>query len=111
MSQYIFHHSRLIFKARSQTLDIKTQMKWKYNARACIGCKTKEETSQEIMTCEKLNSEKRIAAYPINLSAAFDKNTTDIVKAAILRKKYRKLEYVQRRVCFVNVPRPTPIFM
>ena len=31
--------SKLIFKARSQSLDIKTQQKWKYADSICIGCK------------------------------------------------------------------------
>ena len=49
--------ARLIFKARSQTLDIKTQRKWKYSDIICIGCESKEETAKEIMTCKILNNE------------------------------------------------------
>ena len=82
--------SRIIFKARSQTLDVKTQRKWKYNDKACIGCKRKEETGQEIMICENLNNENRIATHPINYGAFFDKNLTNMVKAAILIDKALK---------------------
>ena len=43
--------SRFIFKARSQTLDIKMQKKWKYEDKNCIGCKVREESGEEILTC------------------------------------------------------------
>ena len=45
--------SQFIFKARSQTLDIKTQKKWKYEDAWCTGCESREETGDEILTCEK----------------------------------------------------------
>ena len=38
--------SRFIFKARSQTLDIKMQKKWKYEDKNCIGCKCREESGE-----------------------------------------------------------------
>ena len=43
--------SQLIFKARSQTLDIKSPQQWKYADSTCIGCKIREETGEEILTC------------------------------------------------------------
>ena len=43
--------TKFIFKARSKTLDIKAQRKWKYEDNTCIGCKTREETGQEILSC------------------------------------------------------------
>ena len=46
--------SKLIFKARTKTLDIKTQQKWKFNDRMCVGCEKKEETGEEILNCFKL---------------------------------------------------------
>ena len=49
--------SQLIFKARSQTLDIKTQQKWRYADSTCIGCKTREELGVEILICGILNYE------------------------------------------------------
>ena len=78
--------ARLIFKARSQTLDIKTQRKWKYSDLVCIGCKSKEESGQEIMTCEILNNENRTAIHPINYSAFYGRNMSERMKAAILIK-------------------------
>ena len=44
--------AKLIFKARSQTLDIKSQRKWKYADQICIGCKTLEESGDEIIICD-----------------------------------------------------------
>ena len=45
--------SKLIVKARACTLDIKTQKSWKYEDKICVSCNTKEETGNEIFTCEK----------------------------------------------------------
>ena len=66
---------------------MKTQRKWKYNDRACIRCKRNEETGQEIMICKNLNNENKIATHPINYRAFFDKNLSNMVKAAILIEK------------------------
>ena len=44
--------ARLIFKARFLTLDIKSQRKWKFTDKWCIGCHINEETGQEILICE-----------------------------------------------------------
>ena len=44
--------SQLIFKARSMTLDIKMQKKWKYSDSTCEGCGVNSETGQEILSCD-----------------------------------------------------------
>ena len=49
--------AKLIFKAKSKTLDIKTQKKWKYADTKFIGCKNKEESGDEILICENLSKE------------------------------------------------------
>ena len=43
--------SKLIFKARGKTLDIKTNKKWKYDDDLCVGCGVNVETVDEILTC------------------------------------------------------------
>ena len=43
--------SKFIFKARSKKLDIKMQKKWKYEDKLCSGCKVREETGDEILSC------------------------------------------------------------
>ena len=42
--------SKLIDKAKSKTLDIKTQKCWKYEEKICIGCKDRVETGEEVLT-------------------------------------------------------------
>ena len=73
--------SRIIFKARSQTLDIKSQQKWKYADSICIGCKTRVESGEEKMLCDTLNNDNRVAATPINYNWFYRNSVSDIVKA------------------------------
>ena len=53
--------SRLIFKARTKTLDIKTQQRWRQADLSCIGCKIRKEEGEEILFCNVLNNENREA--------------------------------------------------
>ena len=76
--------SKLIFKARSQTLDIKTQRKWKYADKICIGCRLKEESGDEILICDILNKENRQENIPIGYNWFYSENVCDIVKVGIL---------------------------
>ena len=73
--------SKLIFKARSKTLDIKTQQKWKYADTSCIGCKIKEESGNELLLCEKLNYQNRMANSQVKYDWFFSKDVSDVVKA------------------------------
>ena len=50
--------SKFIYKARSMTLDIKTQKSWKYNDKLCIGCGVNYETGEEILLCTGLKTER-----------------------------------------------------
>ena len=52
--------AKFIFKARSQTLDIKMQKKWKYEDKLCIGCNIREETGQEILSCWHFGKEESL---------------------------------------------------
>ena len=72
--------SQLIFKARSQTIDIKMQQKWKYADKICIGCKTREESGDELLLCEKLNYKNRVAENPIRYDWFFSSTNSDMVK-------------------------------
>ena len=74
--------AKLIFKARSQTLDIKTQRKWKYADITCFGCNIREESGNEILTCEILNPENRRAENPLKYSDFFSTNISETVKVA-----------------------------
>ena len=79
--------SRLIFKARSQTLDIKTQQPWRYADRTCIGCKIREESGQEILTCEKLNYENSVADIQMNYDWFYSSDVIDKVKVGRLLER------------------------
>ena len=63
--------AKVIFKARSKTLDIKVQRRWKYADLICIGCKISEEDGNEIMLCEILNNENNLAENPIKYDSFF----------------------------------------
>ena len=60
IQEYLLHGDRnpkvsqLIYQARGKILDIKMHKKWKFNDKLCIGCKTKEESGQEILDCKDL---------------------------------------------------------
>ena len=41
--------SKIIFKARGMTLDIKMHKKWKYEDTLCTGCNVSEESGQELL--------------------------------------------------------------
>ena len=53
MQTYFFGKSvevpRIIFKARGTCLDIKMQQRWKDDEVLCVGCKSNEETGEEIL--------------------------------------------------------------
>ena len=76
--------SQLIFKARSQTLDIKTQQKWRYADSTCIGCKIREESGEEILICGKLNYENSVADVQMNYDWFYRSAVSDIVKVGQL---------------------------
>ena len=89
--------ARLIFKARSLTLDIKSQRKWKFTDKWCVGCQIKEETGQEILICEKFNLENSYAKDPINYDNFYSNDIKNIVTAGKLienglRKRTKILE-------------------
>ena len=55
--------SKMIFKARGQTLDIKSQKRWKYEDLQCEGCQKNIETGEEILQCEMLGKNASKAEY------------------------------------------------
>ena len=55
--------SKLIFKARGNTLDIKTQKKWKYSDTLCSGCEVNDETGDEILHCKTLGGNEENLSY------------------------------------------------
>ena len=76
--------SKLICKARSLTLDIELQRKWKYADTFCIGCKIKEESGDEILRCKILNNENSVSEIQIGYQWFYSKDVSDIVRAGKL---------------------------
>ena len=65
--------AQVIYKARTQILDIKTHRRWKYDDDICVGCNTRQETIQEILSCTNLgvnNEETRSICYDWLLSGS-----------------------------------------
>ena len=77
--------SKLIFKARGQTLDIKTQKKWRYSDNVCTGCDLNLETIEEILTCSGLIKHDEVEEI------GRDESFLDIVMVAIRLKKRLKV--------------------
>ena len=46
--------SKLIYKARGRTLEIKAHKKWRYEDNLCVGCGKNDETEEEILSCPGL---------------------------------------------------------
>ena len=68
LQQYLHHGntniSKFTSKARSQKLDLKNQKKWKYSELICSGCNEREESGQEILSCDSSGSYKREEIKP-----------------------------------------------
>ena len=45
------NQARIVFKCRSQTLNIKSHLTYKYQDLLCRGCEIEEETLQHIVNC------------------------------------------------------------
>ena len=83
--------SRFIFKARSKTLDIKMQKKWKYEDKLCSGCKVREETGEEILSCWYFGKEENVK--PITYGMFYCESISDMIlvaKCMMERLKRRK---------------------
>ena len=46
--------SKMIYKAKCQTFDIKAQKRWKYKDVTCEGCHENIEAGEEVLKCENL---------------------------------------------------------
>ena len=83
--------AKIIFKARSMSLDIKTNKRWKYSDVLCVGCAEKEETMDEILMCQSLNYENSVSANPAQFKDFFSQNVKDLVRAGVeIMKSWRK---------------------
>ena len=56
--------SKVIFKTRGGTLDIKINKKWKYDDITCVGCDKNIETFDEILNYEGLRYQSEVLTKP-----------------------------------------------
>ena len=81
--------SKVIYKARGMTLDIKTQKKWKYSDTLCSGCLVNEETGEEILRCESFGDNLQKISY----SWFYSSKVTDQIEAGkVMMKKMKAKE-------------------
>jgi hypothetical protein len=73
--------SKFISKARSQTLDLKIQKKWKYSDLLCSGCHEREESGEELLSCDSFGSYKTEEIKP-HYSWFYDDSVSDMVYCA-----------------------------
>ena len=45
----------MLFKARTKSLDIKTLKSWKYDDDRCVGCNSRKESIEEVLSCDVLS--------------------------------------------------------
>ena len=73
--------SKLIFKARGMTLEIKTHKKWLFEDNICVGCGTNIETESEILSCEGLQEDQNFGE-PVSYSMFFGDSVNNMIKVA-----------------------------
>jgi hypothetical protein len=86
--------SKFIYKARSMTLDIKTQKSWKYNDKLCIGCGVNYETGEEILLCTGLKTEQEkddMVPQTLFYDLLFTGKTSEMSEVAKILMKRLKL--------------------
>jgi hypothetical protein len=92
MQQYLYENSntnisKFIAKARAKSLELKTHKSWKYDDKLCSGCSMREESGDEILTCEKFGKYKENETIPA-YSWLYGKNTNDMIYCAkVLMKR------------------------
>ena len=85
--------SKFIFKARSKTLNIKTQKSWKYEDKVCIGCNVREETGNEKLTCWYLVKES--LTISIHYEMFYGESVSDMILVAkIMMKNMQKRQEI-----------------
>ena len=89
--------SKFMYKARSMTLNIKTQKSWKYSDKICVGCGVNSETGDEILSCTGLigNTNDKITQslfYDMIYSGKISE-MTEVAKSLMLRISYYQLAW------------------
>jgi hypothetical protein len=80
---------KFIFKARSKTLDLKIQKKWKYEDLLCSGCHENEESGEEIFSCKYFGENEEKITYTWFYSGKLDEQVS-AAKVMMRKMKIRK---------------------
>ena len=64
--------TKLIFKARGKTLDIKLHKKWKYDDTLCVGCGKNDESGSEVLQCIGFGEMTEKVTYSAFFSSSVD---------------------------------------
>ena len=87
LQEYFSHlyisQARLVFKWRSETLDLKTHLTYKYSDTLCRSCKSDIETPDHVLNCGMMNM-MDIKVDVLNLDAVDDFTVSEL-KQMILR--------------------------
>ena len=87
--------SKLIFKARGKTLDIKLHNKWKYDDILCSGCKINQESGEEILACDSFGQNKEKVVY----SGFFSRSVDEQVRVAkVISRKLKVRQKIREEV-------------
>ena len=81
--------SKMVYRARGMTLDIKMQKRWKYDDLLCEGCHENFETGEEILKCEELGRNDQQVDYSWVYSEIVTKKIL-VGKALVQKLKKRK---------------------
>ena len=81
--------SKVIYKARGKSLDIKTHKKWKYNDLQCFGCGQEIETVDEILTCSGLGKNEN-NVKPRSNECFFGTSVKNMIETAVELKQRMK---------------------
>ena len=84
--------SKMIYKARGQTLDIKAQKRWKYEDVLCEGCHKNIESGEEVLRCENFGENDQQIEYSWFFSDIVSKQ---ILAGKIMIKKLKKRKQIR----------------
>ena len=87
--------SKMIFKSRGQTLDIKSQKRWKFEDLKCEGCQQNIETGEEILQCEMLGKNENKAEYSWFYGDLVRKQ---IIAGKVMTEKLKKRKLIREEV-------------
>ena len=92
--------SKLIFSARSGTLDLKVWNEWKYGDKTCVMCHKEDENFNHFMTCLVYGPSRMEVLY----TDIFGNNHEH--QYTVAREKRRRLKMRKTKTAEVGLPHP-----